>query len=174
MAVLDDEAEREFRDFVCAETPSLMRSAYLLTGDQHYAQDLVQSTLAGVALHWRTAAEHPKAYARKALYRQAVSWWRWRGRRPETVLAELPEVVREDDDDRERRLVVRAALGRLTSKQRAVLVLRYFEDLPESETAALLGCSVGTVKSQARHALSRLRVLAPELGELFDSAEVTR
>ncbi len=174
MAILDGEAEREFREFVRAETPGLMRAAYLLTGDSHQAQDLVQSTLAGVALHWRTAGEHPRAYARKALYHHAVSWWRWRGRRPETLFAVLPEVVRDADEDHEQRLVVRAALARLTPKQRAVLVLRYLDDLSESETAALAGCSVGTVKSQTRHALSRLRVLAPELGELFDTAEVTR
>lgn len=164
MAVLDDEAEREFREFARAHTPALMRAAYLLTGDAHHAQDLVQSTLANVALHWRAAAEHPQAYVRKSLYHQAVSWWRWRGRRRETPFATVPETaVRDDDDDRERRLVVRAALGRLTPKQRAVLVLRYFEDLSESETAGLLGCSVGTVKSQTRHALSRLRAWHPNL-----------
>jgi len=175
VTVLDGDAEREFREFVRADTPNLMRAAYLLTGDPHHAQDLVQSTLANVALHWRAAAEHPHAYARKSLYHQAVSWWRWRGRRPETLFAALPDAsARDDDGDRDRRLVVRAALSRLTPKQRAVLVLRYFEDLPESETAALLGCSVGTVKSQTRHALSRLRALAPELGELFESAEVRR
>jgi RNA polymerase sigma factor (sigma-70 family) len=77
-------------------------------------------------------------------------------------LAVLPEVI-ADSADHERRLVVRAALGKLTPRQRAVLVLRYFEDLSESDTAAVLSCSVGTVKSQTRHALSRLRVLAPEL-----------
>jgi RNA polymerase sigma-70 factor (sigma-E family) len=163
VAVLDGEAEREFRDFVRAETPALMRAAYLLTGDSHQAEDLVQSTLAGVALRWRAASEHPAAYTRKALYHQAVSWWRWRGRRPESLSAVLPEAVHDNGDDSERRLVVRAALGRLTSRQRAVLVLRYFEDLSESDTAAVLGCSVGTVKSQTRHALARLRVLAPEL-----------
>jgi RNA polymerase sigma-70 factor (sigma-E family) len=162
VAVLDGDAEREFREFVRAETPALMRAAYLLAGDPHQAQDLVQSTLAGVALHWRTASEHPHAYTRQALYHQAVSWWRWRGRRPESLSGVLPEVI-ADSADHERRLVVRAALGKLTPKQRAVLVLRYFEDLSESDTAALLGCSVGTVKSQTRHALSRLRVLAPEL-----------
>ncbi len=172
MAVLDGDAEREFRDFVRAETAALMRAAYLLSGDSHHAQDLVQSTLANVALHWRTASQHPMAYARKALYHQAVTWWRWRGRRPETATANLPEAVRDDGDDGDRRLVVRAALARLTPKQRAVLVLRYFEDLPESETAALLGCSVGTVKSQTRHALSRLRVLAPELADLIAFTEV--
>jgi RNA polymerase sigma-70 factor (sigma-E family) len=174
VAVLDGEAEREFREFARAETPALMRAAYQLTGDSHHAQDLVQSTLVNVALHWRAATGHPQAYARKSRYHQAVSWWRWRGRRPETPFAVVPDATPGDDDDRERRLVVRAALARLTPKQRAVLVLRYFEDLPESETARLLGCSIGTVKSQTRHALSRLRALAPELGEVFDVTEVPR
>lgn len=162
VAVLDGDAEHGFREFVRVETPALMRAAYLLTGDAHHAEDLVQSTLAGVALRWRTVGENPRAYTRKALYHQAVSLWRWRGRRPESLLAVLPEVI-ADSADHERRLVVRAALGKLTPRQRAVLVLRYFEDLSESDTAAVLGCSVGTVKSQTRHALSRLRVLAPEL-----------
>jgi len=162
VTVLDGEAEGEFREFVRAETSALMRAAYLVTRDSHQAEDLVQSTLAGVALHWRTARENPAAYTRKALYHQAVSWWRWRGRRPESLSAALPEAIAESADH-ERRLVVRAALGKLTPKQRAVLVLRYFEDLSESDTAVVLGCSVGTVKSQTRHALARLRVLAPEL-----------
>ena len=109
MAVLDSEAEREFREFVRVETPALMRAAYLMTGDSHHAQDLVQSTLANVALHWRAAAAHPQAYTRKSLYHQAVSWWRWRGRRPETPFAALPEATPDEADDRERRLVVRAA-----------------------------------------------------------------
>jgi RNA polymerase sigma-70 factor (sigma-E family) len=173
VAVLDGDAEREFREFVRAETPALMRAAYLLAGDPHQAQDLVQSTLAAVALRWQRAGENPRAYTRRALYHQAVSWWRWRGRRPESLSAVLPEVT-ADAADHERRLVVRAALGRLTSKQRAVLVLRYFEDLSESDTAKVLGCSVGTVKSQTRHALSRLRALAPELAELVAFTEVAR
>ncbi len=130
MAVLDADAEREFREFVRAETPALMRAAYLLTHDSHKAEDLVQSALAGVALHWRTAAQNPAAYTRKALYHQAVSWWRWRGRRPESLSAALPEAIAASPDH-ERRLVVRAALAKLTPKQRAVLVLRYFEDLSE-------------------------------------------
>jgi len=170
--VLDDGAEREFRAFVHGQTPALMRTAYLLMGDVHLAQDLLQSVLANTALHWKRAVDSPEAYVRKALYHQAVSAWRWRGRRPESLPGVLPEQAVERADDVERRLVVQAALAKLSPKQRAVLVLRYFDDLSEADAADALGCSIGTVKSQTRHALGRLRVLAPELADLLTPVEV--
>ncbi|WP_433315721.1 SigE family RNA polymerase sigma factor [Micromonospora sp. CA-269861] len=171
----EDRARDGFADFVRAETAGLTRFAYLLTGDRHHAEDLVQVALARVAVRWERI-EDPPAYLRRVLCTQAASWWRWRRARPaERLGGTLPERSGPADDT-DLRLVLSAALARLTVRQRAVLVLRYYEDRTETETAELLGCRVGTVKSQTRHALGRLRVLAPELAELVgrDPQEVAR
>ncbi|MDP9849128.1 SigE family RNA polymerase sigma factor [Streptosporangium lutulentum] len=163
---MDAATERRFRDFVSARSPALMRLAYLLTGgDQHAAEDLLQTALARTLSRWSTV-EEPEAYVRRVMYRQQVSWWRLGFRRNEAVVAALPERGAEDADV-ELRMLVRQALARLTAKQRAVLVLRYFEDLPEAEVAAALGCSVGTVRSTAHRSLAKLRVIAPELREPY-------
>jgi RNA polymerase sigma-70 factor (sigma-E family) len=163
------EAEQSFREYVRARTAALSRVAYLLTGDRHLAEDLVQQTLVNVASRWeRISSDDPDPYVRRALYNQYVSWWRRRRREPVTVSAEwLPERA-APGTDATLALTVRQALGRLAPRQRAVLILRYFEDLSESQTAAALGISVGSVKSQARDALARLRKLAPELGDLVE------
>jgi RNA polymerase sigma-70 factor (sigma-E family) len=172
--VLNDADDADFRAFVHARSSMLMRSAYLLTGDVQLAQDLLQSVLAKTALHWAKASALPDAYVRKALYHEAVSTWRRRRLRPESLPGVLPERVgtRDVSDDVDRRIVVRKALALLTPKQRAVLVLRFFEDLSEADAAAALGCAVGTVKSQTRHALQRLRTVAPELADFLKPAEV--
>ncbi|MCK2213866.1 SigE family RNA polymerase sigma factor [Actinomadura sp. ATCC 31491] len=143
-----------------------MRLGFLLTGgDQHAAEDLVQHALAKLATRWRRVAA-PEAYARQTMYRQQVSWWRTSTRRGEVVLADPPEAAARDlNHQSELRLVLRAALARLTARQRAVLVLRYFEDLPEQDVARALGCSVGTVRSTAHRSLARLREIAPELAQ---------
>ena len=166
-----------FEQWVHARSPALARSAYLLTGDRHHAEDLLQDTLARVAQHWprlsRTGS--PEAFARRVMHNLAIDRWRRRGVRPREVSdGGRPELARPGDDAETstRRLVLRAALERLTAKQRAVLSLRFYEDLTEVQTAEILGCSVGTVKSQTRHALERLRVLAPDLLDAF--AEVAR
>ncbi|MEV6372926.1 SigE family RNA polymerase sigma factor [Micromonospora musae] len=172
----EDRARAGFADFVRAENAALTRFAYLLTGDRHHAEDLVQTALARVAVHWERV-DDPAAYVRRTLCTQAASWWRWRrARPPEQLGGSVPERTTGPVEDPDLRLTLRAALGRLTARQRAVLVLRYYEDRSESETAALLGCRLGTVKSQTRHALARLRVLAPELAELIGRApeEVSR
>lgn len=163
----DVDGYEDFRAFVVAHSPLLMRTAYLLTQDVHLAEDLLQTVLTKTAMRWKhVTAEKAPAYVRSALYRESVSWWR-RWKFEESLAAELPETpVADFGDGSARRLAVQAALRRLTVKQRAVLVLRFFEDLSEVEAAELLGCSVGTVKSQTKHALARLRVLAPELIEL--------
>ncbi|MEV4761527.1 SigE family RNA polymerase sigma factor [Micromonospora chokoriensis] len=161
----EDRTRDSFADFVRAETAGLTRLAYLLTGDRHHAEDLVQVALARVAVRWERVAD-PHAYLRRVLCTQAASWWRWRRARPPERLDGVVPERPDPGDDAEVRLVLWTALARLTVRQRAVLVLRYYEDRTETETAALLGCRVGTVKSQARHALRRLRVLAPELAEL--------
>lgn len=161
----EDRTRDSFADFVRAETAGLTRLAYLLTGDRHHAEDLVQVALARVAVRWERVAD-PHAYLRRVLCTQAASWWRWRRARPPERLDGVVPERPDPGDDAEVRLVLWTALARLTARQRAVLVLRYYEDRTETETAALLGCRVGTVKSQTRHALRRLRVLAPELAEL--------
>ncbi|MDN3354589.1 SigE family RNA polymerase sigma factor [Actinomadura sp. DC4] len=163
---MDAAAERDFREFVEARSSALMRMAFLLTGgDQYAAEDLVQTALAKVAVRWRSI-DTPESYVRQVIYRQQVSWWRLKWHRRETNVAVLPDEVREDGTSAvDLRMTVRAALARLTPRQRAVLVLRFFEDLPEAEVARLLECSVGTVRSTTHRSLARLRVVAPELEE---------
>jgi RNA polymerase sigma-70 factor (sigma-E family) len=165
-----------FEDFVKARSAALARCAYLLTGDVHLAEDLLQDTLARVAERWRSIQRggDPEPYVRRVLYTRAVDGWR-RRRRSEAAhhLAgvQRPELAGDDAEGVARRLVLHDALARLTLRQRAVLVLRFYEDLTEVQAAAALGCSVSTVKSQTRHALNRLRELAPGLAATFDRPE---
>lgn len=164
-------SRESFDEFVRSRSGALGRTAFLLTGDAHHAEDLVQSALAKAAVHWHRV-DDPEAYVRRALYHQAVSWWRLRRRRPGEVLVDaLPDPLAVRTVDPDVRIVLGQALARLTAKQRAVLVLRYYEDRTEAETADLLSVTVGTVKSQTRHALRRLRELAPHLGELLTDSE---
>ncbi|TCJ29884.1 SigE family RNA polymerase sigma factor [Nocardioides jejuensis] len=156
--------EAAFNDFVAARTAALSRTAYLLTGDHHLAEDLLQTALLQAARHWERIHTAPEAYVRRVLYNQNVSWWRRRKLR-ETTLGTYDAAAPASSPDL--RLTLEEALGRLTAKQRTVLVLRYFEDLTEVQAAAALGISAGTVKSMTRQALARLRVLAPELSELI-------
>ena len=162
-----------FEEFVAARGPRLLRVAWLLTGDAHLAEDLLQTVLARTWPKWgRIAAENPEAYVRKALVHTYASWWRrkWRGEVPH---GELPERAAPEnqyaDVDLEQALA--AAVRELPVRQRAVIVLRYFEDLSVTETAEVLACSEGTVKSQAYKALRTLRtrlpatVTVPEGGE---------
>lgn len=143
----------------------LLRAAYLLTGDVHRAEDLVQEAFVKVAMRWpRLRDGNPTGYARTVLARDNVSWWR---RRREVPVAVVPEDAAHATAEPEATLVVIRALARLTSSQRAVLVLRHFEDLTERETAEVLGVSIGTVKSQNAAALERLRGGAPELNDLI-------
>lgn len=158
----------DFDAFVKVRTPALLRSAYLLTGDQHLAEDLVQTSLAKAYRRWRRLRDpaHLEAYTRKVMYHSQISVWR-RRRVPEWMTAEPPEPrapARDAMDGVDLRLSMRAALLKLPPRQRAVLVLRFFEDRTEAEAAVLLGVTIGTVKSQASKALARLRVVAPELG----------
>src|SRR6476659_5789727 len=139
-----------------------MRTAYLLTGDRHRAEDLLQGALVKLALHWPKVRDRgPEGFVRTVLYRDAVSWWR---RRRRERLGGVPERPTREDVGEEvsRRLAVEAALAALSPRQRAVVVLRFYEDLGVEQTAAALGVSPGTVKSQTHDALRRLRA---ELGE---------
>jgi RNA polymerase sigma-70 factor (sigma-E family) len=165
-------ADSDFTAFVRARTPSLLRLGYLLTGDQHLAEDLVQSALARTLLAWPRLHTSAEAYTRTTMYHLQVSWWR-RRRVTETLPGQLPERSAADNTaDTAFRLCLRQALSRLTPRQRAVLVLRYFEDRSEAEAAAVMNCSTGTVKSQTARALARLRTVAPELTELYREARM--
>ncbi|HZM77864.1 MAG TPA: sigma-70 family RNA polymerase sigma factor [Candidatus Limnocylindrales bacterium] len=125
---------------------ALVHVAFLPTGHRQDAEDLLQSALERVALRWQTLDE-PEAYTRKVLYTQAISRRRRLGRRPaEALTGQPPETALVVEREVKTRIVLEAALETLTPKQRAVLVLRFYEDLSESQTADVLGCSLGTVK----------------------------
>jgi RNA polymerase sigma-70 factor (sigma-E family) len=163
-----DDARLTFEEFVLARQAALFRAAYLLTGDRYHAEDLVQSSLERAYQHWRriAAADNPDAYLRRIMVNLATDWWRSRRRAPERSLAEARDIpsaqIGQAESAEDRDLVVRA-LSTLPAGMRAVVVLRYYEDRSEAETAAIMGCSVGNVKSQAARALSRLRtVVEPE------------
>jgi RNA polymerase sigma-70 factor (sigma-E family) len=150
-----------FAEFVAARQMALSRTAYLLTGDHHAAQDLVQAALVKTAAHWPRvlAAGDPEAYVRRVMVNENISGWRRRVPRPVETVPDRP--VADESGRTDSRLAVAAALRQLPPRQRAVVVLRFFEDLSEAETASLLGCSVGTVKSQTHDAIARLRQLLP-------------
>ncbi|MEO6019182.1 MAG: SigE family RNA polymerase sigma factor [Knoellia sp.] len=168
-------AERDaFDAYVRERWAPLLRTAMLLTGDRHSAEDLVQETLIRAAQHWsRVDPATADAYVRRILYTRSVDAWRWRRHQPDPVeeTGEQRQMTTDAPDDVETRLTLAAALRRLTPRQRAVLVARFYEDRTEVEAARVLGCSVNTVKSQTRHALTRLRVLAPELADTFGRKE---
>jgi RNA polymerase sigma-70 factor (sigma-E family) len=150
----------DFTEWLTGQRTALLRSATLLTGDPALAEDLVQDAAVKVAARWeRLRDEHPTAYARRIVFRDHASWWR---RRRETPVG-TPADVRFDragvGPDTEGRHVVLGALATLPRGQRAVVVLRYLDDLTEREAAEVLGVSVGTVKSQSHAALARLRNL---------------
>ena len=158
-----------FREFVEARSPELLRSGWLLTGDWPSAEDLVQTALAAAWPRWDslTRQDAPELYVRKIMVNTFLRWRqrRWNG---EIATERLPEPHAYGDAfaQVDARQALLAALDRLPARQRAVVVLRYFADQTESQTAAVMGCSVGTVKSHAAKALARLRD-APGLAELM-------
>lgn len=167
----------DFDDYVRARWLPLLRTATLLTGDRHAAEDLVQDALARAAQRWTVIAEadSPDAYVRRILYTRSVDTWRRTRREPRPSEHVAWSTASADTTaTTDTRVTLEAALRRLTPKQRAVLVLRFYEDRSEVEAARVLGCSVNTVKSQTRHALGRLRELAPELADTFGRQEVGR
>jgi RNA polymerase sigma-70 factor (sigma-E family) len=163
-----DEVEESFRAYVAARLPALKRTAWLLVGDVHLAEDLVQTALSQAAMRWEriVARGDPEPYIRRILYNEHVSWWR-RRRLTEVLDATVADRPTQAVDV-PTRVTMRQALARLTPKQRAVLVLRYYEDLSESQVAQLLNVTVGTVRSQTRSALDRLKATAPELADLLE------
>ena len=161
----------EYVEFVHARTPALLRAAFVLTGDQGLAEDLVQAALARTHVAWQRLNEegNAEAYTRRIMYHLQVDWWR-RKRVVESLPGTLPEPRAADTTEQiDTRLAVQRALRHLTPKQRAVVALRYFEDLSELDTAAVLGCTVGTVKSQHSKALAKLRALCPDLGPVKEA-----
>jgi RNA polymerase sigma-70 factor (sigma-E family) len=170
---VSDEASSDAESFgawAASSQRRLLRTAVLLTGDHQRAEDLVQEALVKVALRWRRLRDgRPEAYARTVIVRDNISWWRKHRRE---VLVEPPERQSVDiTDTAERRLLLDRALAALTPRQRAVVVLRYYDDLTEQATADAMGVAVGTVKSQTHLALRRLAEAAPELAELLGLEE---
>ena len=151
--------DAEFREFVRNRGTPLHQSAYLLCGDWHLADDVVQDTLIKAFEHWKQvkAADNPEAYVRRILINEVRG--RWRRRERSVPVAEFTDEpsVSDATDDILRRDGLRKALLSLPLRQRATVVLRYLEGLSERETAAALGCSVGTVKSQSSRALAGLK-----------------
>jgi RNA polymerase sigma-70 factor (sigma-E family) len=147
---------------------ALLRTAVLLTGDRQRAEDLVQEALTQVALRWRRLAEgYPEAYARQVIVRRNISWWRKHRRELVAEVFDDAIVTSGPEHAVGRRLMLDRALAGLTVRQRTLVVLRYYDDLTERDAAALLGISLGTVKSQTHLALRRLREAAPELALLL-------
>jgi RNA polymerase sigma-70 factor (sigma-E family) len=157
----------DFEGFVAARYGALLRTAYLLTGDHHDAEDLLQQTLVKAVGAWGRIQGDPEPYVRTILVRQNVS--RWRSRRWREVTTDFPPDMAVVEDGSEDRVALQRALVALAPRQRAVIVLRYYDDLTEAQTADALGISVGTVKSQSRDALRRLREVMPGLPEVLVS-----
>jgi RNA polymerase sigma-70 factor (sigma-E family) len=155
---VDERARQEFADFAAARSAALIRLAYVLTGNQHAAEDLLQTALTSAAAKWGRIHTAPEPYVRQIMYREQVSGWRRRARRPETAMAQVPDQpAAATATSVEARLILQEALLALPAGKRAVLVLRYLEDLPEAQVACILGCSVGTVRSQTHKAITQLR-----------------
>jgi RNA polymerase sigma-70 factor (sigma-E family) len=157
-----DGSRVDFDEFVAARSTGLLRTAYLLTRDHAMAEDLLQTALAKAWFAWSRIETDPEPYVRKILVNTFASWWRrkWNG---EHAHGELPEPhashLRHDEHaGADQRHDLWDAMGRLPRRQRAVVVLRFVEDLSEAETARLLGIAPGTVKSQTSKALAKLRI----------------
>ncbi|MGA8246666.1 MAG: SigE family RNA polymerase sigma factor [Nocardioides sp.] len=158
----------EFESWLTAREPALQRTAHLLTGDVHSAQDLVQVTLAKLYLAWDRIQDRGRvdAYARRILVNEHRTAWRRPVRRREQVTADLPDRPAPEQGYDGQREAVWAFVASLPPRQRAVIVLRFYEQLTEPEIADLLGISVGTVKSQSSRALAALRAHLPDHPEL--------
>jgi RNA polymerase sigma-70 factor (sigma-E family) len=160
-----------FAEFVAARSGALHRAAYLMVGDVGLAQDLVQEALTKTYVAWPRLRDpaNAEAYTRKAITTTAITWFRkksWYGERPTAVMPEGANAGHSDD------VAVRTslmhALGQLPPRQRAAIVLRYYEDLTEAQTAAAMDCAVGTVKSQVAAGLAKLRALLGDAVDLED------
>ncbi len=153
------EAPAEFDEFVRTRHGALLRFAHLLTGDVHSAADLVQESLERAGLRWQRIhrQDDPERYIRRSILNAHLNHGRRRWR--ERLMADTPEVARPAQEPRDEALW--QLLATLPRQQRVVLVLRFYEDLTESEIARILGCSIGTVKSNSSRALAKLRAALP-------------
>ena len=163
-----DERDQVLAAFIDARSGSLLRLAYLLTGDHALAEDLLQDSLIKVYLSWDSIRDHAalEAYTRTVMTRTQLSWWRRPARRELLGVEPSDRAVREQRPTNERHQIderdeLWALLATLGPRQRAVLVLRFYEDLSEAEIARVLGCTTGTVKSQLSRGLARLRERMP-------------
>jgi RNA polymerase sigma-70 factor (sigma-E family) len=154
---MNDGERAAFDEFVHARLPKLLRFGHALTGDPHSGADLVQDALERAMLAWSRidSKDDPEGYVRPIMVNRNVSIWR--RHRKERLTDEPPERVQRAADERDDGLW--EAVRQLPAKQRAVIVLRYYEDLSEAQIAATMGCSTGTVKSQASKAMAKLRIL---------------
>ena len=150
--------EAAFEDFVHLASSRLFHTAFLLTRDRGQAEDLLQTALVKTWTAWSRIEGDPALYLRSVMVNTHATWWRrkWRGERSVDELPEPPPSP--SGASREETLDLWAAVGRLPHRQRAVVVLRYYDDLSEADTARVLGVSTGTVKSQLSKALARLRI----------------
>jgi RNA polymerase sigma-70 factor (sigma-E family) len=167
-----DEQDKKFSQYVAGRAHALRATAYLLCGDWHQAEDLTQSTLLKLYLNWRRLVHHEglDAYTRRIIVRTFLAERRLLWRRREQVTSDPPDAAAPLGGDVEDRLLIRKALAAVPPRQRAVLVLRFWNDLSVEETAAVLGCSTGTVKSQTCRGLATLRQrLGPHLPRLLDT-----
>lgn len=165
----------DFSAFVAAAGPSLLRTAWLLTGDAHRAEELVQDALVRTYVAWsRVRDGDPTAYARRIVVNARVD--SWRRRRREHLVADVPEQAGSHDVEGgvARRDTLVRALAVLSARERRVVVLRYWLDLSEAQVADELGVSLGTVKSTASRALAKVRVAAPDLAAGADPHHRTR
>lgn len=144
----------DFASFVGSRLPHLIKFGCALTADEHAAADLVQDALERALVKWPRIRDNPEPYVRKIMVNRSISIWRRFGR--EYATDHLPDRPVEEPAHDE---ALFAALRQLPPRQRAVIALRYLDDLSEAETASVLGCAVGTVKSQSNGAIARLRVL---------------
>jgi RNA polymerase sigma-70 factor (sigma-E family) len=177
MTVRDPQDVAAFTDFADAHAGGLFRTAYLVLGDHQLAQDLVQESLVKTYVAWPRIRDHGKAeaYARRTIVTTAISWRRRRSFH-ERPLETLPETAATDPTDGvDARDALWHRLASLPPRQRAAIVLRFYEDLSESQTAELMGCSVGTVKSQVSTGLARLRTEAqPDMAPLSSDSRTVK
>lgn len=165
MGERDERIDADFAAYLAARQASLLRTAYLLTGDRHQAEDLVQTAFAKLYLAWDRVHERDSldGYVRRVLVNENNSLWRRAWKRREFAAEHLPDTATHDRYDDGRSSELWALVQTLPRRARAVVVLRYYEELSEAETAEALGISTGTVKSQASRALATLRERTPQI-----------
>lgn len=160
--------DADFEAFVAERLPRLLKLGRALAGDEHRGADLVQDALERMFLTWSTV-QNPEAFVRRTMVNRNVSVWR--KLRRERPLPDREDLGLSSTEERFHDHELFAAVRQLPPRQRAVIALRYYEDLTEAQTAEVLGCSVGTVKRQAAEAMAKLRALLPMFTERPDDQE---